>query len=498
MKTPLTSSTRVVLPRGVTGLEPTNADAGTLSFDPATDKIRVKLSTGWSDVNTSSGGTITGVTAGTGLSGGGTSGTVTLATVFGTSAGTSIQGNDPSVTNARDPIIHTQTLKSSPVGADEIVITDSAASFALKRATLTSISGLFSSGVSSFNSRTGAVVPTSGDYNATQVGLGNVTNDAQLKRAAGDFATFTSKATPVSGDIFLIEDSAASNAKKQTTLGGIATAIGAASSFNPITDIAPEFYFRALNASNTLSSGRYTTLAALGTDTTTFGTIGTQAPLQGTDSDGNVYVQFDSTGGVATAMQQSGAASTFTFMHDGTTSWTLVLVHDSPGGMSSGGDEFILDNCGGSSTAIGFSLRNEDDSGGFHGPLFSAGAASSGNFTHMLNGRQDANSGFTRRKEITIVRYFRGQHKTAISGVTPLYADIMMLRQGVLTCWSNQNATYSASAPSFKLSIGQNANTSASKWNGRLYELMIVKRALSDRMIANMCGYAATTYKVVA
>lgn len=61
---------------------------------------------------------------------------------------------------------------------------------------------------------------------AAQVGLGSVTNDAQLKRSAGDFATFATKTTPAATDIVLIEDSASGNAKKQTTaaaLAGIAT-----------------------------------------------------------------------------------------------------------------------------------------------------------------------------------------------------------------------------------------------------------------------------------
>ena len=49
---------------------------------------------------------------------------------------------------------------------------------------------------------------------AAQVGLGNVTNDAQLKRAANDFSSFTEKTTLSADDVFLIEDSAASGAKK--------------------------------------------------------------------------------------------------------------------------------------------------------------------------------------------------------------------------------------------------------------------------------------------
>jgi len=52
----------------------------------------------------------------------------------------------------------------------------------------------------------------------TQVGLGNVTDDSQLKRAAGDFVTFTEKLTAASADVVLIEDSADSNNKKRMQL----------------------------------------------------------------------------------------------------------------------------------------------------------------------------------------------------------------------------------------------------------------------------------------
>lgn len=49
------------------------------------------------------------------------------------------------------------------------------------------------------------------------VGLTNVTDDAQLKRAAGDFSSFPSKTTVVDADVFLIEDSQDEWAKKQIT-----------------------------------------------------------------------------------------------------------------------------------------------------------------------------------------------------------------------------------------------------------------------------------------
>ena len=59
---------------------------------------------------------------------------------------------------------------------------------------------------------------------STQVGLGNVTNDAQLKRSAGDFSTFLNKTIPLVNDVVLIEDSADSNNKKYVTLSSLPSA----------------------------------------------------------------------------------------------------------------------------------------------------------------------------------------------------------------------------------------------------------------------------------
>jgi hypothetical protein len=54
-----------------------------------------------------------------------------------------------------------------------------------------------------------------------QVGLGDVSNDAQLKRGAGDFQGFTEKVTPDSGDLILLEDSADSFTKKKVQVGNL-------------------------------------------------------------------------------------------------------------------------------------------------------------------------------------------------------------------------------------------------------------------------------------
>ena len=72
------------------------------------------------------------------------------------------------------------------------------------------------SSVASVNGYTDVVVLDNSD-----IGLGNVTNDAQLKRAANDFNSFTQKVTPVDNDIVLIEDSADSYSKKKVLLSDL-------------------------------------------------------------------------------------------------------------------------------------------------------------------------------------------------------------------------------------------------------------------------------------
>jgi len=68
---------------------------------------------------------------------------------------------------------------------------------------------------------------TNNPHNVTksQIGLENVTNDAQLKRSAGDFNSFPEKTSKTNDDILLIEDSEDSYNKKkisvETLLSGI-------------------------------------------------------------------------------------------------------------------------------------------------------------------------------------------------------------------------------------------------------------------------------------
>ena len=60
-----------------------------------------------------------------------------------------------------------------------------------------------------------------GSLSASDVGLGNVTDDAQLKRSAADFDTFAEKAVISNDDIVLIEDSTGALAKKKVKVSNL-------------------------------------------------------------------------------------------------------------------------------------------------------------------------------------------------------------------------------------------------------------------------------------
>jgi hypothetical protein len=75
----------------------------------------------------------------------------------------------------------------------------------------------------------------------TQVGLGNVTNDAQLKKAAGDINSFSEKTTPASADLILIEDSAEGYAKKKVRIANLPVGSGGSSTFTGLAD-TPDSY----------------------------------------------------------------------------------------------------------------------------------------------------------------------------------------------------------------------------------------------------------------
>lgn len=85
------------------------------------------------------------------------------------------------------------TDKASPVAADVLVIEDSAASFAKKKVSISNLPG-------------------------------GVDTTAIHKATSAEISAMTEKTTPVNADLFVIEDSAASNAKKKLQIGNLPVA----------------------------------------------------------------------------------------------------------------------------------------------------------------------------------------------------------------------------------------------------------------------------------
>ncbi|MGQ9688686.1 MAG: hypothetical protein ACUVXF_07885 [Desulfobaccales bacterium] len=115
------------------------------------------------------------------------------------------------------------------------MIEDSAASWAKKKLSWTNIKTTLKTLFDTLYAPLSHVSDAGNPHNVTktQVGLGNVTNDSQLKRAAGDINSFTAKTSPVGTDLLLIEDSADGYSKKKVQVSNLP---GGVSSFVALSD----------------------------------------------------------------------------------------------------------------------------------------------------------------------------------------------------------------------------------------------------------------------
>lgn len=135
--------------------------------------------------------------------------------------------------------INTLPNKTTPVGADEILIEDSADSYNKKKLLVSNLpadsTAIHKATAAEISVITEKTVPVAADLlliedsaaaNAKKrVQVGNlpagVDTTAIHKATAAEISTITEKTVPVAADLLLIEDSAAANAKKRVQLGNI-------------------------------------------------------------------------------------------------------------------------------------------------------------------------------------------------------------------------------------------------------------------------------------
>lgn len=135
--------------------------------------------------------------------------------------------------------------KASPVGADVLVIEDSAAGFAKKKVSITNLPGgadadaIHDNVDGEINAIADKASPVGADlvviedsaagFAKKKVSITNLPGgadaDAIHDNVAAEISAITLKATPVTGDHVLLEDSAAANVKKRTTVGGLVASV---------------------------------------------------------------------------------------------------------------------------------------------------------------------------------------------------------------------------------------------------------------------------------
>jgi hypothetical protein len=126
---------------------------------------------------------------------------------------------------------HAATSKGTPVDADELPLSDSAATYALKKVTFANLKTAIGTGLGAvINALTGKSTPVDADMFAlADSAASNATKKltfSDLKTSIGTalgamINVLTAKTTPVDADMFVISDSAASNASKKLTWANV-------------------------------------------------------------------------------------------------------------------------------------------------------------------------------------------------------------------------------------------------------------------------------------
>lgn len=121
------------------------------------------------------------------------------------------------VTNTSDANKPVSTAQQTALDGKQSLDADLTAIAALDSAT----SGAIASDGAGWVKKTYAQFKTALGLVKADVGLSNVTDDAQMKRSDGDIASFSVKVTPETTDIVLMEDPGNANVKRKITLDSL-------------------------------------------------------------------------------------------------------------------------------------------------------------------------------------------------------------------------------------------------------------------------------------